>query len=221
MNVLMTGASGYIGRSLAPRLANLGVVCTPYDLSNSRDIFNKELLLNDMRGMDGVIHLAGLRGPECLFEGYTEDDFKHINYEGSKLVFNTAHKAGIKRFAFASSVEVYGFPSLQFPDVKQCTFPIGDDSKLPADNNIYAKFKLKTEKYFADKAVEYGITAVAIRFGGIDHPSPWGVSWDNLAKAFKLALTTDKVKGFDYCPICDPEKTGVDLSRARRVLGYE
>lgn len=221
MNVLVTGGMGYIGKSLIPRLGNLGIMCSPYDLGNSADIFNEEQLLNAMQGMDGVIHLAGLRGPECLFEGFTEEDFERINYKGSQIVFDTTHKAGIKRFVFASSIEVYGFPSALFPDVKQCTLPISDKSKLPAKNNIYAKIKLKTEKYFSEKATEYGITAVAIRFGGIDHPSPWGINWDNLAKAFKLALITDKITGFDYCPVCDPDKGGIDLSRARRVLGYE
>lgn len=221
MNVLVTGGAGYIGRSLIPRLGNLGVFCCSYDLATAGDIFNAEVLAKALENKDGVIHLAGLRGPECLEEGYTEADYDRINHEGSKLVFEATHKAGIKRFVYSSSLEIYGFPSASFPDVPQCELPINDDSPIPEVNNYYALTKLKTEDYFRKHAKKYGMTAVALRFGGIDHPSPWGITWENLTKAFKLALVTDKITGFDFCPICDPEKGGVDLSRARRVLGYE
>lgn len=221
MNVLMTGGEGYIGKGLMPLLGNLGVMCNTYDLKNNADIFDEAHLLESMKGMEGVIHLAGLRGPECEKEGFSVEDFEHINFEGSKAVFEAAHKSGIKRFAFSSSIEVYGFPSLIVPDVPQCTLPITDESPLPQNNHVYALMKLKTEDYYRQKSKEYGMTTVAIRFGGIDQSCPWGVSFNNLAKAFYLALTTDKVDGFDFCPVCDVDKKGMDLSRARKVLGYE
>jgi nucleoside-diphosphate-sugar epimerase len=62
-------------------------------------------LVDRFRGSDVVIHLAGI--PHPGFRGASAPDFQTINYEGSVNVFEAAREAGVRKFVFASSAQVY------------------------------------------------------------------------------------------------------------------
>jgi len=221
LDVLVTGGEGFIAKGIVPHLGKRSVFCYSYDLITGADIFDKEKLAEALEGKDAVIHLAGLHGPSCDMFGHVDKDYKRINLGGSKAVFRAAKKAKVKRLVFASSIEVYGFKSVWadwYNDTPE--LPITEDTELPKKQHPYAKYKLETEKFFKENTKDGEITVVAIRFGGINGESPWSIKWENLAEAFNLALRTDKVKGFEHVTICDLDRNGVDLDKARRVLGY-
>lgn len=122
MKILMTGTDGYIGCLAAPALTEAGHEVTGVDtglyregwlFSNgnadsprclNRDIRN--LVAEDLRGIDAVVHLAELSN-DPLAEVNPELSFE-INHQGSVRLATLAKEAGVTRFVYASSCSVYG-----------------------------------------------------------------------------------------------------------------
>lgn len=65
MNVLVTGANGFIGKNLCIGLSNKGFDVLPFDITNS-----KEDLINYIKKADFVFHLAGVNRPLSIDEFY-------------------------------------------------------------------------------------------------------------------------------------------------------
>jgi nucleoside-diphosphate-sugar epimerase len=122
MKVLLTGNKGYIGSVMAPILMRAGHEVHGYDSELYRhghyapggpiplvpttraDV--RDMTTADLRGFDAVIHLAALSNDPL---GNLNPDVTYdINYKGSVHVAETAKKAGVKRFLFASSCSNYG-----------------------------------------------------------------------------------------------------------------
>ena len=111
--VLVTGASGFIGRPLVDALLRAGyavravtrrqgsfpdsveVAIVP-DLKNHID-WNPIL-----RGVDIVIHLAGMVHSEVPETAYSE--FDQVNWIATQRLAHAAKEAGIDRFIYISSV---------------------------------------------------------------------------------------------------------------------
>ena len=58
------------------------------------------------RGVDGIIHLAGLAGVRPSIQKPVE--YVHVNVTGTATVLEIARAAGVRRVSFASSSSVYG-----------------------------------------------------------------------------------------------------------------
>ena len=121
MKVLVTGADGYIGAVLTPRLLAAGHDVTGLDTGYYDDglLFHDgtgraKLIAKDLRkvekedfeGFDAVVHLAelsndplGQQDPGVTFE---------INHQGSVRIAEIAKAAGVKRFVYTSSCSAYG-----------------------------------------------------------------------------------------------------------------
>ena len=120
MKVLVTGHKGYIGTILTPMLIERGhkVVgldsdlyrqCTfGDDLTAVREIRKdiRDVELADMKGLDSVIHLAGLSN-DPLGDLNSELTYE-INHKASVRLAQLAKKAKINRFIFSSSCSTYG-----------------------------------------------------------------------------------------------------------------
>ncbi len=131
-NVLITGAAGFIGSSIAARLGAAGdrVVgldnyCDFYDPAIKRaraqrlaDEHGVSIIEGDIRDRaavdrafdastpDAVIHVAAMAGVRPSIEDpklYTE-----VNLDGTVNMLNASVTSGVKRFLFASSSSVYG-----------------------------------------------------------------------------------------------------------------
>jgi nucleoside-diphosphate-sugar epimerase len=122
MRVLLTGNLGYIGTVMTPMLIAAGHVVCGYDCdlyarctfgpasgitpvpTTFKDI--RDATVEDFRGFDAVIHLAGLSNdPLGDFQPELTDE---INHRGSVNAARLAREAGVKRFLFASSCSNYG-----------------------------------------------------------------------------------------------------------------
>jgi nucleoside-diphosphate-sugar epimerase len=120
MKILLTGSRGYIGTVMGPMLQKAGheVVGLDTDLYR-RSTFGpwKETLETrvkdvrtveaaDLRGFDGVVHLAALSNDPLgdLNPQLTYD----INHLASVRIARAAREAGVGRFVFASSCSNYG-----------------------------------------------------------------------------------------------------------------
>ncbi len=152
MKIAITGATGFLGKSLAEGLAKNGhelylharsekKAKTIEDLASKLvvcDICDEKAMKELVSGADVVIHtVSNFRSASGPPESYTE-----INLNGTINTFERAREAGVKRFIHISTIGVLG-------DIKEC--PASEATAFnPGDN--YQKTKLEAEKYCRQQA---------------------------------------------------------------------
>ena len=121
MRVLYTGADGYIGAILGPKLLARGHDAVGVDtgfyrrgwlfedgltrpMVMTKDV--RKLSAADLKGFDAVVHLAELSN-DPLSENDPEMTLA-INHRGSVQFTHTCKAAGVGRFIYASSCSIYG-----------------------------------------------------------------------------------------------------------------
>lgn len=118
MAILITGATGYIGSSLTFKLAGLGqevrLLCRQkptspaYNQPHIRmaigDINDKSSLHAAMKDVNQVYHLAAYARLWAKDPG----TFHKINVEGTRLVLESAKKAGVQKVVYTSTAGVIG-----------------------------------------------------------------------------------------------------------------
>lgn len=101
-------------------------------------------LAERFRGSDAVVHLAALPHPKV--PGAAATDYERINYEASVNVFEAARDAGVPRFIFSSSAQVYGINA----PVRIDQFPILESNYCPTledGQSMYGYLKRRFETY--------------------------------------------------------------------------
>jgi nucleoside-diphosphate-sugar epimerase len=153
MNILITGATGFIGGFIVDEALSRGmqvwVAVRPTSsrkyLSDQRiqflelNLSDKEQMKRQMDGLrfDYVVHAAG--ATKCLHA----EDFFRSNTEGTKNLVQALMELQmpLKRFVFVSSLSVYGPVAEQQPYREIC----GNDTPQP--NTAYGRSKLAAEQY--------------------------------------------------------------------------
>ena len=142
MNILVTGASGFVGTNLCFYLEKEGhtvfPVCTNTCLVS--DHFAKNTVFLGMFGfdtkvlkhVDGIVHLAANNDTLSTQNG----EMLRANFYDSKKLLRLGRKNYHKFFVYASSTAVYG----------KTNYTISEQIK-PKANNVYSKSKLKFDKY--------------------------------------------------------------------------
>ncbi|MGB9002273.1 MAG: NAD-dependent epimerase/dehydratase family protein [Nitrosotalea sp.] len=121
MDYAITGGAGFIGSNLAKLLLQQGHKVDVIDnlsagnLSNLSGILDKikfhnidirnSANLNILAGKDGIFHHAALTSVTDSYQ--KEQEYKDVNVDGTKNVFDAARETGTK-VVFASSAGVYG-----------------------------------------------------------------------------------------------------------------
>lgn len=110
MNILVTGASGFIGSSLIPCLYVHGHAVRTWSRSPAFDFANKKPIMDEwiaqLHNADAVVHLAGLAHQSREAQGGAR--YFQINRDGTLNLAAAAQAAGVKRFIFLSSAKVFG-----------------------------------------------------------------------------------------------------------------
>jgi nucleoside-diphosphate-sugar epimerase len=163
--ILITGGLGHIGSYLIDKLSKdfeLIVIdnfltqryCSLFDIPNpihfiEKDI--KDITLDDLNGVETVIHLAAITDAAGSFEN--KEIVESINYEQTKMFIDRCEESGCK-FIFPSSTSVYGVAADMVTE---------DDERFLNPQSPYAESKIKIENYIKEKVSTYLI----LRFGTI------------------------------------------------------
>ena len=123
--VAVTGVSGFIGRHIADHLAARGTDVVPV-----RRPFERATLLEALRGVDAVVHLAG------VVSALREQDYIVANVDGTRAVAEAARTAGVPLISI-SSLAAAGPASPRAPRSE-------DDP--PAPITAYGRSKLEGER---------------------------------------------------------------------------
>ena len=119
MNVLVTGASGFVGRHLVERLAADGAQVRALVRPGTNPAWLEALGAQVRRGDIGDAHSVQRVAEECQVVFHlaaktealgplSRHDVQVANVQGTENVVRAALRAGVQRFVFCSSVSVYG-----------------------------------------------------------------------------------------------------------------
>jgi nucleoside-diphosphate-sugar epimerase len=152
------------------------------------DIFDLRSRLADrFHGSRAVVHLAALPHPNV--PGAGPDDFRRINYDGAANVFAATQEAGVPKFIFASSGQVYGIND----PVRIDQFPILESNYLPTPEDgqsAYGALKADFERHLAETAPRGETQAVSLR---LECP---GVLSDSPGNLYTSTSVENTVAGF-------------------------
>ncbi len=147
--VLITGASGFIGRSLAKAMsAHHNVLCMSrknpgLELPWIRGDFGsyEDLQQLDDNAIDALIHLGAVTG------GCGERDGILVNVEGTRCLMRYLMDRGCRKFVMASSIAAVGFQSIMF---RPQQLPIADEHPcLDRDGYGFSKYLMEEiTKYY-------------------------------------------------------------------------
>ena len=186
--LLFTGASGFLGNNILPRLRELYEVDT-IGLTDADDIkINLAVETPELPGQYGVVlHAAGKahmvpRTPE------EEQVFFDVNYVGTIHLCDALEKAGLpSTIVFISTVAVYGCESGE----------LIDESHALNGASPYADSKKCAEKYLTNWCKERGVHLTILRpslLAGHNAPGNLGAMVEGIRKGFYLNIAGGKAR---------------------------
>ena len=166
MKVLITGATGFLGKYVVEELKNNGYQVVAFGRNEKigkalidsnveffkGDIENKEDLLRAFQGCSAVIHAAAL---STVWGKW--NNFYKVNVLGTRNIVEICEKQGLK-LVFVSSPSIYAGAKDQL-DVKE--------NEAPKDNNLnfYIKSKIMAENIIKNSKLNYMIIRPRGLFG--------------------------------------------------------
>lgn len=212
--VLVTGASGFVGRAVTEHLTCAGkvVVCGTRNPKKSNDIQSPALGYGAdwrecLRGCDGVIHAAAR---VHVMDEHVADplaEYRKANVDGTLRLARQASEMGVRRFVFVSSVKVNGEVTNPGVAFREEDMPAPEDpygiSKAEAEAGLFALSReTDMEVVVVRPPLVYGPgvkanfetmvrwlrTGVPLPLGAIDYNRRSFVGVDNLAELLVTCL---------------------------------
>lgn len=162
MRILVTGATGFIGRALCNKLTQEGhdvrrAVRVHDGLKNTLEI--NELTASDkiseaFYGVECIVHLAGRAHVSRKGNLDNQSAYKETNTHFTKRLASLAHIAGVRRFVFISSIKVCGEESKNGPLTEEA---------VSAPLDIYAVSKWEAEQVLRVIEKGTGLEVVVVR----------------------------------------------------------
>ncbi|MED7822342.1 NAD-dependent epimerase/dehydratase family protein [Streptomyces chiangmaiensis] len=221
--VLLTGAAGGLATLMRGLLPRYGYELRLLDLrpiegepdAITADLADREALRVAVRGVDAIMHLAGI-SLESTFEKILKENIK-----GTYNLYEAAREEGVRRIVFASSNHAVGFTPR----------PQGDDPLIPIDTPRRPDTLYGLSKSFGEDLAQlywdkHGLETVSVRIGSC-FPEPTSVrmlsvwmSPEDGARLFHAALTAERVGHTVVYGSSANTRLWWDLTTAR-ALGYE
>lgn len=168
MKVLLTGASGFIGKRMVLKLLENKNITLRIGVRSLLTEFPKNITIKKIKtidrftdwkmllnGADLVLHLAARVHITNTKRHHSLKEFRKVNVEGTLNLAKQSAIAGVRRFVFLSSIKVNGSSTLS-----NQTFS-ADDPPNPTDP--YAISKFEAEKGLRKIEVQTGMEVVIVR----------------------------------------------------------
>ena len=174
LNILVTGADGFIGRAVVAELCNRGHKVLAMvrhaekpDLFDGKDAVTRVVadltepatLMAAMPGVDAVIHLAGIVWGDI-------SSMHDVMVEGTQNLIEAMHKTNVFRLILASSLSVY--------DWSKVTNFLNESSPLVQDpacqQGPYSLAKTEQELLARSLCERYNINLTVLRPAGVVSP---------------------------------------------------
>jgi UDP-glucose 4-epimerase len=178
-SVLITGATGFIGRNLIKRLLEQGA--SVYALVRSVAKARKILCVREVRLLEGdltrtpvwrdnvvidtVFHLGGVAHDQSGNESGSEALHQSITVEGTRNLLNMFGRMAAKRVVFASSVKAMGEDT-----GSDCL----DESSPAKPSSAYGRAKLEAEELVLSAGKKYGMHVCNLRLSMVIGPDSKG-----------------------------------------------
>ena len=208
MNMLVTGATGFLGKTLVFRLLNMGH--TVYGLGRNKEIGNtlaekgmqficgdladEQVVVDACKGVDYVFHCGAFSSPWGKYE-----NFYNANVVGTKHVIQGCLTHHVKRLIHVSTPSLY----FHYDDKEN----VKESDPLPAKFvNFYAETKYMGEQLI-DEAFKEGLAVVTIRPRAIFGPG------DNAILPRLIQTNQEK-----FIPLIKEGKNLLDLTYVENVV---
>lgn len=191
MKIFVTGATGKVGSRLVPYLLKQGhavrILVRNAERASALKEQGAEVVLGDLldnqdlteaiRGVDAVVHAAAqFRG------GVSEEISRSLNLDATVTLARAALEAGVTRFVFTSTSNVY-----RDLDVDR---PCREDDVLVPAKEVYPKTKIAAEEallqLYREQGLDIRILRLAFVYGDhdphIEETLPYMINWNPLKK---------------------------------------
>ena len=195
MNILITGAGGFIGQNVTKRLISLGhkvtITANGSDpiLGGVHKILYPSLDGIDwsyVKGQDAVIHLLANNDTLCQ----DEKEMYRVNVYGPMKLFTEALSGGCKKFIYASSTAVYGNSK---PPYNESSTPI-------QPLNVYAKSKAEFDRFAMEFGEFHNVHVVGLRYCNVYGPGEElkGKRMSMIGQLIRKIKNKEKVTLFEF-----------------------
>ncbi len=179
MNVLVTGATGFIGRHLIERLTaekdHVRALVLPNEDTSAFDHLDVEIVRGDVLDYKSLINAAS--NCQQIFHlaarteasGPSKGDLQKVNIQGTENIARAALVAGVSRFVFCSSGALYG-RAIRNRTISEETIPIPDSP--------YGRSKFLAEQVLLSYHHRDGLSVVLARTSAV--LGPGAMSWLHL-----------------------------------------
>jgi len=195
MKALVTGATGFLGRSIVQRLLREGVAVRALARPGRSVDGGVEVVEGDLcddasvdaavRDVDWVVHAAARVATSGTWESFAE-----VNVRGTRRVIRAAQAAGVRRIVYISSLSVYAVPHDGVTITEESPYESEGDAR-----GHYSRSKLAADRV-ALGAAEHAAPVVVLRPGLLYGPGkrpPVARQSFNLA-GLKLILATPEYR---------------------------
>ena len=215
MNILLTGANGFIGQHLFKMLKsyNYNVIgisktgnnCIKCDITKYKKL-EKVISQNNI---DMIIHLAAFISSDKKYK----IKIYNVNVKGTENLLKAGKKAKIKGFIYISSMSIYG---------KQIHTPVTEEhNKQPSD--YYGKSKLEGEEICQKYKGKFNI--IILRFAGVfGHGKNQGAVYNFVVNALKskdLYVHNDGSQTHDFVYINDAVRSVILALRKIKKIKFD
>lgn len=241
--VLVTGASGFVGRPLTETLARAGyrvraAARTPQAFTGLANVETAAMPEMEreadwstlLAGIDAIVHLAGIAhiGP-----GVSDAAYDRVNHMATTTLAAAAKAAGVSRFVFMSSLRAQTGPAAH---------DVLNENTAPNPTDAYGRSKLAAERAVRAAGVAHTILRPALVYGpqvkgnlaslmrlaALPLPLPFGaltnrrsmVALDNLIGAVRFALESPNAVNETFV-VADPQPLSLAeiVSMLRAAMG--
>lgn len=162
--IALTGATGFIGQCLLRTLPQRGyrlrvLLRRPAAMPESSasavigDLARPQNMSEALAGVDAVIHSAGIAH---AMSGVPEDDYRTLNTEATIRLAQAAHRAGVKRFVFLSSIRAQCGPTAE---------GVMTEDQVPHPTDAYGRSKLAAEQGLAGLDIDWVALRLVLVYG--------------------------------------------------------